>query len=368
MRTHKVASVAVVIVALLMGLVFGGLQVASATSNAEGFGRVSQFAVLGRQVTDLVQALEAERDQTAGDLSRNAGNLSPANTNAPPFFIPTKSLDSAYATTNAAAARVKSLAAGIGGSFAANIRTQVAAVVADINDLPALREEAQASQSALSVINAYAAPITDMIALDDQMGRGMSDSILVSDVQTLSSLALAKEEAAQQRALLFNAFRVGQFANDEQQALIAARSGQLIELTAFGTTATPAEQREYDTDVAGTSASELASNIEIFVQGSGSLDGVSSLGGVKPGQAAAEWYAAQSGTIDGMQQVELGVASNIVARAQLLQSKAKDYALFIAILFAIILLLALIATVSFSFSERIDAIRRLRPGSSSTAG
>jgi hypothetical protein len=366
MRTHKVASVAVIIVALLMGLVFGGLQVASAMSNAAGFGRVSQFAVLGQQVTNLVQALEAERDQTAGELPRNAGNLSPMNTHAPPF-IPAKSLVSAYDNTNAAAARVKSLAAGIGGSFAANIRTRVAAVVADINDLPALREEAQASQSALSVINAYTTPITDMIALDDQMGPGMSDSILVSDVQTLNSLALAKEEAAQQRALLFNAFRVGQFANDEQQALIAARSGQIIEVTAFGTTATPAEQREYDTDVAGTSASELASNIETFVQGSGSLDGGLSLAGIQPGQAAAEWYAAESRTIDGMQQVELGVASNIVARAQLLQSRAKDYALFIAVLFAIILLLALIATVSFSLSERIDAIRRLRPGSSSTA-
>ena len=349
MRTHRVASVAVIIVAFLMGLVFGGLEVASATGSADELGRVSQLAVLGQQLTDLVQALQAERDQTAGDLSTNAGKLSPLNTNASPFVL-TRSLDSAYATTNAAAARVKSLAAGIGGSFPATIRARVATVVSDISDLAGLRVEAQASQSALSVINAYTVPITNMIALEDQMGQGTSDSILVSDVQTLNSLALAKDEAAQQRALLFNAFRVGTFTNDELQALIAARSGQLIEVTAFSTTATPAQQSEYDTDVAGTPTSQLASNIETYVQGAG-LGGLS-LAGIRPEQAAAEWYAAQSGTIDGMQQVEVDVARIIVARAQLLQSRAKDFARFTVVLLAVILLLALIAAVSFAFFLR----------------
>jgi Nitrate and nitrite sensing len=190
---------------------------------------------------------------------------------------------------------------------------------------------------------------------------------VASDVQTLNSLALAQDQAAQQRALLYNAFLHHGFADGEQQALIAAQAGELIELSAFGTTATPAEQHEYDTDVAGTPASELASDLEILVQGSGQLEGGSSLAGINPGHAAATWYAAQSGIVDGMQQVELGVARNIVTRARLLQSRATDFALLTVILFAAIVLLTLTATISFSFSEKIDAIRRRRPGSSPTA-
>src|ERR1700735_4133626 len=58
--------IAVIILALLIGLVFGGRQVVSATNSADEFGRVSQLAILGQQVTGLVQALEDERDQTAG--------------------------------------------------------------------------------------------------------------------------------------------------------------------------------------------------------------------------------------------------------------------------------------------------------------
>ena len=66
-----------------------------------------------------------------------------------------------------------------------------------------------------------------MIALNNQIAQGTSDAQLVNDVQTLNSLSLAKDQAAQQRALLYNAFSQQVFADGEQQALIAAQSEQL---------------------------------------------------------------------------------------------------------------------------------------------
>ncbi len=172
--------IAVIVLALLMGLIFGGLRVASAADSADEFGRVSQLAVLGQQVTGLVQALENERDETSETLP----------------VSDTSTLNSAYGATNVAAAKVQSLAAGIGGGFPANIQARVAAVDSEITHLRALRISAQASQSALAVIADYAAPITDMIALNDQIAQGTSDSILVNDVQTLNALSLAKDQAA----------------------------------------------------------------------------------------------------------------------------------------------------------------------------
>ena len=61
--------IAVIVMALVMGLVFGGLRIASAADSAAGFGRASQLASLGQQVTGLVQALEDERDETTGVIS-----------------------------------------------------------------------------------------------------------------------------------------------------------------------------------------------------------------------------------------------------------------------------------------------------------
>ena len=59
---------AVIVVALLMGLIFGGLRVASAESSAAQFGRVSQLATLGQRLTVLIQDLQNERDATLSFL------------------------------------------------------------------------------------------------------------------------------------------------------------------------------------------------------------------------------------------------------------------------------------------------------------
>jgi hypothetical protein len=151
--------IAVIVLALVMGLVFGGLRVAEAADSASEFGRVSQLADLGQHVTGLVQGLEDERDETAG--------LVLPITNAGP-------LQRWYAATDAQATQVQALAAGIGGSFPANIQSRVATVVSVITNLRELRGIAQASQSALAVIAAYATPINDMIALNDQIAQGRS--------------------------------------------------------------------------------------------------------------------------------------------------------------------------------------------------
>ena len=340
--------IAVIVLALLMGLVFGGLRVVSATDSADEFGRVSQLAALGQQVTGLVQALEDERDETAGLL---------------PVSDP-KALQHWYAATDAAAARVRTLAAGIGGSYPANIQTQMATVLSVINNHTELENTAQASQSALSVIADYAPPINDMIALNNLIAEGTSDASLVSDVQTLNSLSVAKDQAAQQRALLFNAFRQKIFADGEQQALTSAESQELVEETAFRTTATPAEQRSFDNTVAGPLFNQ-AQEIEIYVEGlplgTISLDIGQSPLGIGANAAPSAWYAAQSGKVDDMQQVGQGIARSIVSRAQSLQHGAQSSALFSAILTAVILLLVLLATVAVARSL-VGPLRKLREG------
>jgi signal transduction histidine kinase len=344
--------IAVIVLALLMGLIFGGLRVASAADSAGEFGRVSQLAALGQQVTGLVQAMENERDQTTGLLP--VANLS--------------DLNSAYQATNAAAAKVQVLAAGIGGSYPANIQARVATVLSEITNLKALRTEAQASQSALAVIAAYGTPITNMIALNGQIAQGTSDATLVNDVQTLNSLSLAKDQAAQQRALLFNAFNQQIFADAVLQALITAQSEELTDLTAFNTTATPAEQSTYSNEVNhvhGTAVNQ-AQNIEIYVVGTGVPDIGAGALGIDIKRAPAAWYAAQSAKVDAMQQTELVVAQNIVARAQSLQSGANSDALFTAIVTVVIMLLVLLATI-FVARSLVRPLRKLREGALNVA-
>ena len=289
-----------------------------------------------------MQALEDERDQTTGVISGVTRTLKPW-----------------YDTTNAAAARVRTLAADVGGSFPANIQASAATVVSVINNLDELRTTAKASQDALAVIANYAAPISDMIIMNDQIAQGTSDSSLANDVRTLNSLSLAKDEASQQRALFFHTFTQQFFGDGEQQALTTALSEELNDKASFVTTATPAEQNSFNTTVAGPGVN-LAEGIEDFLLTDGNPADITQLG-IGVNQAPAKWYSAMSDEIDKMQTVELGVARNIVARSQALQRGAEQSALIAAILTAAVLLLVLIATLAVARSLLLP-LRRLRAG------
>ncbi len=335
---------AVFMLTLTMGLVFGGLRVAAAADSATQFSRVSQLASLGQQATSLIQALEDERDETCRSV---------------PVANP-QALQRWYDATDAAAMKVRSLAAGVGGSFPADIQAKAAAIRSAITSLTELRDTAQTSRSALAVIADYAVPINGMLALNGQIAQGANDPALTNDVQTLNSLSREKDQVAQQRAILFHAFTKGAFDNAEQEALVTVVAGQGADATAFDATATPAEQSAFTRVVAGPLVKK-AVNIEQYVVSTGSLDIGNGALNISARAAPGQWYSAMSDTIDRMQTVELGVARNIVARAQVLQRGAERSALFIGILVAVILILVLIATFAVARSLVLP-LRRLREG------
>src|SRR5271166_2372358 len=254
---------AVIVLALVMGLVFGGLRIASAESSASQFGRVSQLATLGQRLTVLIQYLQDERDQTLTYLaSSQAAPLAPF-----------------YARTNVAVAAVQSATAGIGSGFPVNIQNGVATVNADITG-PRLKNlhntlNPQTPQDELAVIANYGAVISDMINLGDQVAQGVSDASLTSDVRAFNALALAKEQLSQQRALLNYSFSNPGSASpsnvfvdpNTELALQIASQEEFSDESAFQQAATPAERAFLASTLSsGTAATSVAAqNIETNV-------------------------------------------------------------------------------------------------------
>jgi signal transduction histidine kinase len=104
-------------------------------------------------------------------------------------------------------------------------------------------------------------------------------------------------------------------------------------------------------------------NIEQYVASTGSLDvGTAAAAlNLRTKNVPGQWYTAMSDTINRMQTVELGVARDLVARAQVLQRGAERAALFTGILTAAILIIVLIATFALARSLVLP-LRRLREG------
>ncbi len=93
---------AVIVAALLMGVVFGGLWVASAEGNASQYSRVSKLAALNQTLIVCVNALQNERDDGPAALAHDQQRRQQQNAKMAPFI----------ATTDADAAAVGQAAAG----------------------------------------------------------------------------------------------------------------------------------------------------------------------------------------------------------------------------------------------------------------
>src|SRR3984957_1640028 len=409
---------AVIVAALLMGLVFGGLRVYDSEGDASQFSRVSQLANLGQQLTVLVNDLQNERDATLLALtSDNDASVVPL-----------------WTQTHGAVGAVQR-AAGIGG-LPSNIADDLQTVLADIS--PA---RIRALESALNpnlppqdegaVIGNYDADINDMIVLADQISQGVSNASLSSDVEALNALSLAKEQASEERGLINYAIENpgpltaffnpnpdpnpnGEMAQDyfvdptTVSLFTTAYDQEFVDESAFHASATPAESALLScawgaqARLVGVSVAEnlsqniMANNNSLTATSSASsatlpgspllfdaqgLGDPLTLSGARAlqeqtlkndapttaesvqtmAQVLPAWEAGQADKLGGLQSTELFVAGNIARTASQLQGAASQAAATSGIITLAVLLVVLLAALAVARSVVLP-LRRLRAG------
>ena len=317
--------IALIVIPTVMGLIFGGLRIAAADNTASQFGQVRQLALLGQQVTGLVQALEDERDLTAGYVA--AGRPAARFTQ----------LRKQYAVTDAWAAQAGSMANGIGAAYPAATQAKAGVVLARLSDLPGLRATAAGNEpEALPLITEYSTTISELLGFNDEIAQDSANSVLADTVRTLNSLSGMKDDASQQRALLYAALIERQFELGAPDALTAAQAQEDSDQSAFEASATLAEQNLYDNTVTGPPM-DLAEVVEQLMVDSNTPD-VASV-------SASQWYTSMTSTIDRMRIVEERLAASAVAQSQALQQGAQRSALLTILLSLALLFLALVATL-----------------------
>ncbi|HZR54335.1 MAG TPA: nitrate- and nitrite sensing domain-containing protein [Streptosporangiaceae bacterium] len=338
---------AIVVIAVVLDGVLGGLRLAAAADSHAQFGRVTQLAVLGQQVTGLAHAMEDERDLTAGFIA--AGR--------PAAGVP--AVQQEYAATNAAATKVQQAAAGIGASFPSSTQAKVTAVLDRIKDLAGLRVAALHTElPSLPLITDYSESIADLFSLNDEIAQSSADSTLEDSVRTLGSLSRMVEDASAQRALLYAAFTENEFEPGALQDLITEQAAQVSDLTSFQASAPLAERQVFGNTVTGAPNDRALLLEQHAIQVGSPQTADLGIGGAAAPQA---WYSAMSGTIGQMRQVEAGLAGSVAAQSRALQGGPERSALLTGILTGTILLLVLFATLVFARSL-VQPLRRLRAG------
>jgi len=337
--------IALIAVPTAMGLTFASIQVSMAERNAQTMGRVERLAVLGQQITGLGQAMEDERDETAGFIARGRPAASKPM------------LTRQYAVTNGWVARVRPLIHQLGAGFLPQTLANARAVLTSINELPALRQDAvQGISPGLTTIDAYTAALANLFSFNDGIAQPTGNAAFADDVRTLSALSQLKDQASQQRAILYTAFVAGQYTSADQTELVAAQAQQATQLQAFDASATALQGDLLSRVVTGPMMAD-ADELEQSTVADASNRATVTL---FPGTSHA-WYADMSYTIGRMRLVERDLAGQVVGSARALHRSAERTVLETSGVALLALLLVLLITVLIARSM-LGPLRRLKEG------
>jgi len=354
-----------VIIPTASAIALGAISVTSSARNALAYQRVQTLATLGRDIVNLAQALEDERDQIAVFIGMPLGGRQSELSGHPgQAALQLSVIGQAFSTTNQDAARVRALAAQIGGGYSPQARQAAATALSSLARLPFLRDAALRTRlPVLVVVQDYAQLIDDVLALNSQIAQESNDPALAQAVQVLGLVAAMQEAASEQRAILVDALLQGGFGPGQLTALEAAQSAQQSNLGQFNISANVAQQRLWDASVspvAYLASSDELQAISLAQKQQGSLAGDST--------SPADWYGHMSNPIDiQMASVEQRLASQIIGRASVLRADAIRAALVVGAAVLLILVIALILTVIVGRSM-VRPLRRLRAGALDVAG
>ncbi len=355
-----------VVLPTLAAVILGGVSVASSARSAVAYQRVERFSQLGGEIANLIQALQAEREDTIRYITMGpsgGGRGAPGGANAPELAV----LAQDHRATDQLAARVQSEAAGIGAAYPAVTQHEAKGAITAINGLPALRSEAASSQiPSLVVIQEYASLINQLLALEGEIATGGNDATLADTVRAVGLISASKEQVAQEQAILTSALTpdlVGatQFQPSQLLVINAALAEQQADLAQFGLIATSAERHRYNSALSSAQATHAQAQVQqaiTLAQSGGS------------GAANPAFTNAASGSaylVASLHSVEQGFMSSIIGQSAALRTKAITTALIEGFAVLVVLSLALLFTTAVGRSMT-RPLRRLRTGALEVAG
>jgi signal transduction histidine kinase len=355
-----------VLLPVLAAVILGGVSVVSSVRSAVAYQRVERLSTLGGGITDLIQALQAEREDTIRYITIGPGGGGRGSPSAA-AALEQSVLGQDHRATDRLAARVRSTAGTIGTSYPALAQHEAQGAIIAIDGLPALRSVATGTQiPSVVVIQEYAAAIDQLLALEDEIATGSNDAALVDTVRIVGLISAAKEEVSQEQAILTSALTpdlVGAtlFQPGQLSAINTAQAQQQADLAQFSLTATGGQRQLYEDALSSAQADRAQAQVQQAI--------AQALGGGSSAENPAFTDAANGSAylVASLHTVEQGFMSSIIGLSGSLRDGAITSALGEGIAVVLVLALALLFTVAVGRSMT-RPLHRLRTGALEVAG
>jgi signal transduction histidine kinase len=351
--------VALVVVPAVTAAFLGGLTIDRDASGWLANGRVQNLAQLNVSVVRLSQALENERDLSAGYA---------ANKTAVPGLD--TQLRLAQAATASAGQAVRAGVAGIGtaGGYQAAVVQDVSGLLGDLTQLQGVSpgmfsSSPSALSSASKNVQLFAGQaIQAANTFSASVGNGTSDADLNGNATALGALLRVENQLSVQRGTLFVALSSSppNLTPAALTTLLQAQQQQAADQAEFTASATQSELASFDGVIGGTAASPARTQEALAVTNAVSNLPLTTLNNVSATKLTAPgWYAAMTATVNGTHQVAGQLAADVAGQASTLRSQSTSNLLVSSIL--TVLLLGLVVLVSTLVARSlIRPLRKLR--------
>ncbi|MFF2408758.1 nitrate- and nitrite sensing domain-containing protein [Streptomyces sp. NPDC058092] len=331
----------------------GGLRINDSMNDMQQLDHMQLLTRMTKQATTLAQALQEERDRSAGPLSNGV--------KADDFKVtePRKKTERAKTAFLDA---TNSIGDPSGDEALEGIYSSVQQIASQLTEIREIRKTAYAKKTpSLQTVDQYSQLITSLLSLSQDMAQATSNSEMIKRTRALAAFSSAKEYASVQRAIIAAALPGG---NDKQPHLDQNDKQ-------FGRAALRKEtsaRRSFAAvyQATGNNAEELTAtlddgNPEIKAANTYAkkvLDTPSGMTGT-PRRSYLDWYDQSSTKIQAMKTIEETLLSDMEGKARELRDQSKSEAIISGALILLVLGVSLVGAFVVARSM-IRSLRRLQ--------
>ncbi|MFI8994177.1 nitrate- and nitrite sensing domain-containing protein [Streptomyces sp. NPDC053542] len=195
LRNWRISTRLVSLIALpvVAATTLGGLRISSELDNMDQLDRMQLLTEMTRQATELADALQEERDRSAGPLAGSGNTKDDTDVVAPREETDRAIKSFKEHTDDVDAAR---------GSMA-GVRATIVDIQRQLGTLNEVRNKAYSDdENVAQTITSYNQLITSLLALSQDMAQATSNPEMIQSTRSLAAFSSAKEYASMQRAFV----------------------------------------------------------------------------------------------------------------------------------------------------------------------
>ncbi|MEW2436432.1 nitrate- and nitrite sensing domain-containing protein [Streptomyces caniferus] len=171
----------------------GGMRIGTSMENIDQLDKMQLLTEMTRQATELADALQVERDKSAGPLAGSGNTKDDAN-----VIAPREATDRAKLSFNQATGDIQGQDATMAG-----VRATVLEIGRQLNTLNEIRGNAyKDGDNSARTVTSYNQLINSLLSLSQDMAQATSNPEMIRSTRALAAFSSAKEYASIQRALV----------------------------------------------------------------------------------------------------------------------------------------------------------------------